>query len=348
MGNDVSGMALDAAGSPRKGKQAGGTGGPDWNADRSKVCDPGSATAESSSSRANGAGADDGAGDKVRAFSLDDDEENIAAVPSKVGPSTGKTLPETGSTPRKSDEDEDKDSDEEDAEPQKIEPVNSNGSSGEAEEEESDDIDEDGGPLEITLPEPGAGLCGWVWFLATLPIIATLILTVPDVRREGRENWYAASFFISICWVALFTYLMVWFASVTADAFGMSVNLMGLTVLAVGTSVPDFITSVIVAKQGKGDMAVSSSIGSNIFDITVGLPIPWLIYSIALEGESVKVSGKDTAFSIIVLLGMLLCTILTVKLNKWVMTKAMGFCMFALYAAFMTQVVVQTVIAEGA
>ena len=45
---------------------------------------------------------------------------------------------------------------------------------------------------------------------------------------------------------------------------------MGLTFLAAGTSVPDLITSVLVAKQGKGDMAVSSSVGSNIFDVTVG------------------------------------------------------------------------------
>ena len=45
---------------------------------------------------------------------------------------------------------------------------------------------------------------------------------------------------------------------------------MGLTFLAAGTSVPDLITSVLVAQQGKGDMAVSSSVGSNIFDVTVG------------------------------------------------------------------------------
>ena len=47
-------------------------------------------------------------------------------------------------------------------------------------------------------------------------------------------------------------------------------QVMGLTFLAAGTSVPDLITSVLVAKQGKGDMAVSSSVGSNIFDVTIG------------------------------------------------------------------------------
>lgn len=45
---------------------------------------------------------------------------------------------------------------------------------------------------------------------------------------------------------------------------------MGLTFLAAGTSIPDLITSVIVARKGYGDMALSSSIGSNMFDVTVG------------------------------------------------------------------------------
>jgi Ca2+/Na+ antiporter len=47
-------------------------------------------------------------------------------------------------------------------------------------------------------------------------------------------------------------------------------QVMGLTFLAAGTSIPDLMTSVIVARKGFGDMAVSSSVGSNIFDVCVG------------------------------------------------------------------------------
>ena len=50
-------------------------------------------------------------------------------------------------------------------------------------------------------------------------------------------------------------------------AMGIPDTIMGLTFLAAGTSVPDTIASVLVAKQGMGDMAVSNSIGSNVFDI---------------------------------------------------------------------------------
>ena len=64
---------------------------------------------------------------------------------------------------------------------------------------------------------------------------------------------------------------------------------MGYTILAAGTSVPDLLSSVIVARMGEGDMAVSSSIGSNIFDILVGLPLPWLCFSLVKQ-RSVVVS----------------------------------------------------------
>ena len=56
-------------------------------------------------------------------------------------------------------------------------------------------------------------------------------------------------------------------------AAGIPEVVMGITFLAAGTSIPELLTSVIVAKQGEGDMAVSSSIGSNIFDVLVGLPL---------------------------------------------------------------------------
>lgn len=79
---------------------------------------------------------------------------------------------------------------------------------------------------------------------------------------------------ISILWIGLFSYFMVWWASSLGWAFGIPDVVMGLTILAAGTSVPDLLTSIAVTRNGEGDMAVSSSIGSNIFDVTMGLPLP--------------------------------------------------------------------------
>ena len=46
-----------------------------------------------------------------------------------------------------------------------------------------------------------------------------------------------------------------------------------------GTSVPDALASIFVAKNGQGDMAVSNVLGSNVFNIFLGLGLPWLIYT---------------------------------------------------------------------
>lgn len=62
-------------------------------------------------------------------------------------------------------------------------------------------------------------------------------------------------------------------ASTIAQAFGMSDNLIGLTVVALGTSLPEFVTSVMATKKGKLDIAIGNVIGSNIFNILFVLGI---------------------------------------------------------------------------
>lgn len=84
------------------------------------------------------------------------------------------------------------------------------------------------------------------------------------------KKFFPLTFLGSILWIAAYSYLMVWWANRAGQTIGIAPEVMGLTFLAAGTSIPDLITSVIVARKGFGDMAVSSSVGSNIFDVTVG------------------------------------------------------------------------------
>merc|ERR1711907_107955 len=128
----------------------------------------------------------------------------------------------------------------------------------------------------------------------------------------------------------------VWWAICVGDFIGIPQEVMGLVVLAAGTSVPDLITSVIVAREGHGDMAVSSSIGSNIFDVTVGLPLPWLAYNM-IKGIPAKVTSCSLGTSIIVLIVMITCVIGTVAASNWRMTKTLGYTMLVLYVIFIAQ-----------
>ena len=113
-------------------------------------------------------------------------------------------------------------------------------------------------------------------------------------------------------------------ADVIGQVAKIPIEIMGLTFLAAGTSVPDLITSVIVAKKGLGDMAVSSSIGklgihrprdspiifenhkfilnsgSNIFDVTVGLPLPWILKTaISKAPVAVEATGMFCSIALV-------------------------------------------------
>merc|ERR1712151_1083755 len=114
----------------------------------------------------------------------------------------------------------------------------------------------------------------------------------------------------------------------------------GFTLLAAGTSIPDAVSSVAVARAGEGDMAVSSSIGSNIFDILVGLPIPWtlkILLGMATGGsEKVAIGSPFLFFYVVLLLFMVCLTVLSIHLLGWRLNWKLGAMMAALYGVFLT------------
>lgn len=187
-------------------------------------------------------------------------------------------------------------------------------------------------PIDMTFPRKE----GWkkiLIYLISFPIMAPLYITLPDTRDKTKKKFFVITFLGSIIWIAAYSYLMVWWATVAGNTIGIPEAVMGLTFLAAGTSVPDLITSVLVAKQGKGDMAVSSSVGSNIFDVCVGLPFPWLLYTL-IRQEPVSVSSAGMGCNVLMLFMMLVAVFLSIVIFKWKMTKVMGIIMGLLYVVF--------------
>mmetsp|Transcript_11716 Transcript_11716/g.17786 ORF Transcript_11716/g.17786 Transcript_11716/m.17786 type:complete len:664 (-) Transcript_11716:315-2306(-) len=184
-------------------------------------------------------------------------------------------------------------------------------------------------------------------YIFLLPIVATLTLSVPDVRRPGMAKgyWCYFSFIMAIAWIGVYSYFMVGWAGTIGNTLGIDSFIMGLTFLAAGTSVPDLLSSVIVARMGEGDMAVSSSIGSNIFDILVGLPLPWLAYTLwPSKPSSVQIGADGVWVSIMILLCMLVLIIVSIHLSGWRLTKALGFTMFFFYFCFLAQAIVRYIL----
>ncbi|NXB42491.1 NCKX1 protein, partial [Leucopsar rothschildi] len=197
---------------------------------------------------------------------------------------------------------------------------------------DSSEGDENDEPLSLEWPETRTKQA---IYLFLFPIVFPLWSTLPDVRNPESKKFFVITFFGSILWIAAFSYLMVWWAHQVGETIGISEEIMGLTILAAGTSIPDLITSVIVARKGLGDMAVSSSVGSNIFDITVGLPVPWFLFSIFNGLSPVAVSSNGLFCAIVLLFLMLLFVIISIAVCKWKMNKLLGLTMFALYFVFL-------------
>ena len=104
---------------------------------------------------------------------------------------------------------------------------------------------------------------------------------------------FVLSFFCSVFWICLYSYIMVWMITIIGFTLGIPDTVMGLTFIAAGVSVPDALSGIAVVKEGHGDMAVSNAIGSNVFDILICLGIPWFLQTAVKEpGSEVLVQHK--------------------------------------------------------
>uniref|UniRef100_A0A672J2B9 Solute carrier family 24 member 6a n=1 Tax=Salarias fasciatus TaxID=181472 RepID=A0A672J2B9_SALFA len=203
----------------------------------------------------------------------------------------------------------------------------------EEEEEEQEEEEEESSPFKpFVIPD---GWCARLKWLLSWPVSVLLYCTIPDCSLPRWEHWYLLTFLSSTLWIALFSYLMVWMVTIISYTLGIPEVIMGITFLAAGTSVPDCMASLIVARQGMGDMAVSNSIGSNIFDVLLGLGFPWALRTLIVSYGSVTINSKGLVYSVILLLASVTLTVLCVHLNRWRLDRRLGLCLLLLYAIFL-------------
>ena len=93
-----------------------------------------------------------------------------------------------------------------------------------------------------------------------------------------------------------------------------------------------------VARLGWGDAAVSSSIGSNLFDILVGLPLPWIL-KYATTGEPVPVPTGAIGFSLGIIIAMMIALTSIIIHQDWKLTKTAAWAMLVLYFLFRLRVI---------
>lgn len=174
-----------------------------------------------------------------------------------------------------------------------------------------------------------------------------------DCTENGKANWldkglcfvfpnaerYYWVFFISIVLIAALSWVLVEAAIVFSYVLNIPEAIIGLTVLAIGTSIPDLISSLIVARQGRGDMAVSNAIGSNIFDVLVGLGLPFLIAMLIYGGE-ISASGQNLFESSAILFASIIVFGLLLIIKRWKINWVTGVVLLGLYLLYLVREIV--------
>lgn len=186
-----------------------------------------------------------------------------------------------------------------------------------------------------------------ICLLVSLVLLIPLLLTTTPSHRPSvyRIILSLAGFVVSIAWISAVASQVVGALKALAVILNMSHAIMGLTIFAVGNSLGDLVADVTVAKLGYPVMALSACFGGPMLNILLGVGISGS-YILILGAEKrhdkhpekgirfksyhIEVS-KTLIVSGITLLITLLGLLVAVPLNKWVLTRKIGWALIALW-----------------
>lgn len=156
--------------------------------------------------------------------------------------------------------------------------------------------------LAATLMCVGFMFSGMVNFAAGLGFVTVLVIYLTVTVMGGGEAdldtstppspvWQGIMYFlIGLVGILIGADWLVTGASDIARIFNVSDAVIGLTIVAVGTSLPELVTSVLAARNGEGGLAVGNVIGSSIFNILAILGITAMVQPLAVPPEIVGIS----------------------------------------------------------
>ena len=160
-----------------------------------------------------------------------------------------------------------------------------------------------------------------------------------DGRTEEAEESEAMPIVKSLIFMVLGLVGIVWGGDMSVEGakeiarfFGVSEALIGLTIVALGTSLPELVTSIIAAKKGESDIAVGNVIGSNIFNI-------FLILGASATILPMTVSGTYL-YDMAMLIAVMVLTYLPIAKTKKV-SRSMGIGMVLVYVAYTVYLIIR-------
>ncbi len=172
--------------------------------------------------------------------------------------------------------------------------------------------------------------------------VVFMVLTVRDAlanRTSAQEEFQVLSPLRSAVYIigglaaiVLGGDLVVDSASQIALSFGLSQTLVGLTVVALGTSLPELVTSVVASRKGENGLALGNVIGSNLFNILMVLGLSAAVSPIKVNSFAVIDATCLVVFSVIT---WFLCR------SKERISRAEGLTMLGIYAAYLVYICIR-------
>jgi Ca2+/Na+ antiporter len=153
-----------------------------------------------------------------------------------------------------------------------------------------------------------SGRYPFMWHCLVYPLKLAFHYTLVDCRTPSMRRYYVQVNLICVVYLGILSYVMILCCDTIGNYLGTTPTVMGLTLSAIGTSFPNMWSSMVVARQGYGNMAICNALGSNIFNICVALGLPWATLVMMHHGKAYD-EMKDHGIVMFVLLLEAVCVI---------------------------------------
>uniref|UniRef100_A0A061RP27 Solute carrier family 24 (Sodium/potassium/calcium exchanger), member 2 n=1 Tax=Tetraselmis sp. GSL018 TaxID=582737 RepID=A0A061RP27_9CHLO len=167
-------------------------------------------------------------------------------------------------------------------------------------------------------------------FVIALPMNLLLSATM-----SHDPKWYVFTIMSAVAWLAVLAYELDWAAARVGCNIGVSDELIGMTVVAIGTSLPNVFAAVVAGSRGQVETSISQAFGSNIFDILIAFGLPYTIQC-ALQGwEPVSIDAGNVSSDGIIDVGVLIVYLMLLIFFRMRLTRVQGACCLGMYLCYL-------------
>ena len=173
---------------------------------------------------------------------------------------------------------------------------------------------------------------GIILLVLQVAFIAYTIIMAKRSNEQPSEEFEAMSTLKTILYIVIGLAGVIFGGQVVVDSaktiassFGLSDSLIGLTIVAIGTSLPELVTSIVAARKGDSDIAIGNVIGSNIFNTFFILGMTAVVGAVPVNGFTIVDAAINFAVTLVV---FFMC------LGRYKINRIEGTLMILMYVAF--------------